>query len=417
MSNLLPPLRLGLDILPSPEAERPGVLLRDPFHYTDTVLFLPPIWVMALRYLDGQHSALDVQELLTRRTGGLVFSDEVREFVGLLQEQGFLETEEFHKLREERQREFREGRKRLAAHAGTAYPSTPEEIHRTFDDYFRGVEPAEEPADGLVGVAAPHVSPEGGWGCYAATYRRLAANPALARRTFMVLGTSHWGMPEKFGLTTKPFVTPLGVLNVNTDLARQLVERGGNAVTQDDYCHVIEHSIEFQCVFLQHVLGPDLKIVPILCGPLEESGEGAVGEERKAGREQFLQALGELAESQGDELFWVLGIDLTHRGHRYGDREAAVAERGEMLEVEEQDRRRLAAVCAGDSGNFLEMMKGRRDELNWCGSSTLYTFLRAVQGVRGRLLRYEQWNIDPESVVSFASLEFHKSWSCASPVI
>jgi hypothetical protein len=26
--------------------------------------------------------------------------------------------------------------------------------------------------------------------------------------------------------------------------------------------------------------------------------------------------------------------------------------------------------------------------------------------VRGRLLRYEQWNIDPQSVVSFASLEF-----------
>jgi hypothetical protein len=30
-----------------------------------------------------------------------------------------------------------------------------------------------------------------------------------------------------------------------------------------------------------------------------------------------------------------------------------------------------------------------------------------VPAARGRLLRYEQWNIDPESVVSFAAMEFH----------
>jgi hypothetical protein len=46
------------------------------------------------------------------------------------------------------------------------------------------------------------------------------------------------------------------------------------------------------------------------------------------------------------------------------------------------------------------------DELNWCGYSALYTFARALPRARGRILRYEQWNIDPQSVVSFASLEF-----------
>jgi predicted class III extradiol MEMO1 family dioxygenase len=79
-----------------------------------------------------------------------------------------------------------------------------------------------------------------------------------------------------------------------------------------------------------------------------------------------------------------------------------------MLEVAEQDRRRLELVCAGDSRGFLELVKPGSDELNWCGYSALYTFMRAVGKVRGRLLRYEQWNIDPQSVVSFASLEFRK---------
>ena len=43
------------------------------------------------------------------------------------------------------------------------------------------------------------------------------------------------------------------------------------------------------------------------------------------------------------------------------------------------------------------------------GFSPLYTFLaslRQLTEIRGRVLHYEQWNIDPQSVVSFAGLEF-----------
>lgn len=266
-------------------------------------------------------------------------------------------------------------------------------------------------------MAAPHVSPEGGKNCYAETYRRLAGLPALAERTFVVLGTSHWGAPGKFGLTRKTFVTPLGALRVDTELVDWLEQRGGKAVSSEDYCHAIEHSIEFQCVFLQHVLGPDLKIVPILCGPLAptlqagsadpKSGANSEdGEGTDSDTGQFLGALGELAEKHKDRMFWVLGIDLTHLGRRYGSSFAALANQGRMTAVAEQDRRRLELVCAGDSRGFLDLVKSNGDDLNWCGYSTLYTFLRAVGKVRGRLLRYEQWNIDSESVVSFASLEF-----------
>ena len=419
MSNVLPTLRRALDIMPSPETDRPGLLLRDPLHYTNTVLYVPPTWALALRCLDGEHTGLDVQEILTRATGTLVFSDEVREFVGVLRQQGFLETEEFHRLREQRHKEFREQHERPTAHAGTAYPASAAEIRSTFEEYFRGVDVDEGLSDNLLGVAAPHVSPEGGRNCYAETYRRLAAFPALAQRTFIVLGTSHWGAPEKFGLTHKPFVTPLGTLRVDDELVDWLEQRGGGAINPEDYCHAIEHSIEFQCVFLQHALGPELKIVPILCGPLGESPQSenadpACGVSATSGgaaendqdTECFLGALGELAEKHKDRLFWVLGIDLAHLGRRYGSPFTALANRGQMVEVADQDRRRLELVCAGDSRGFLELVKVGRDELNWCGYSTLYTFMRAVGRVRGRVLRYEQWNIDLQSVVSFASLEF-----------
>jgi hypothetical protein len=419
MSNVLPALRRALDLIPSPDTERPGLIIRDPFQYTGAILLVPPAWVLALRYLDGEHTELDLQEGLARATGALVFSDDIREFVDVLRQQGFLETEEFYQLRERRHKEFREQRERAVSHAGTAYPEAASEIRTTFEEYFRGVDVDESPAVNLLGVAAPHVSPEGGRNCYAETYRRLAALPALAQRTFVVLGTSHWGTPGKFGLTHKPLVTPLGTLNVDDEMVSWLEQRGGGAITAEDYCYAMEHSIEFQCVFLQYALGPELKIVPILCGPLGErpASDGAGLEVSAASRqaaednqnvECFLGALAEFAEKHGDRLFWVLGIDLTHLGRRYGNPFTALANRGQMLDVAEQDRRRLELVCAGDSQGFLELVKPGRDELNWCGYSTLYTFMRAVGNVRGRLLRYEQWNIDPQSVVSFASLEFHR---------
>lgn len=66
MPKTLSPLRRVLDILPSPDAARPGLLLRDPYRYTDTLLFVPRAWAWALRYLDGKRTELDLQEVLTR---------------------------------------------------------------------------------------------------------------------------------------------------------------------------------------------------------------------------------------------------------------------------------------------------------------------------------------------------------------
>ena len=30
----------------------------------------------------------------------------------------------------------------------------------------------------------------------------------------------------------------------------------------EDYCHAVEHSIEFQVMFLQSIFGPDIKVLP-----------------------------------------------------------------------------------------------------------------------------------------------------------
>ena len=63
---------------------------------------------------------------------------------------------------------------------------------------------------------------------------------------------------------------------------------------------------------------------------------------------------------------------------------------------------------AGDAAGFWSLVRENGDDLRWCGASPLYVFLRAVAPAGGELLRYEQWNIDEQSVVSFAGMSFRR---------
>ncbi len=116
--------------------------------------------------------------------------------------------------------------------------------------------------------------------------------------------------------------------------------------------------------------------------------------------------LGALHAREDGRLAWVLGIDLAHVGRRYGDALEAQAGVGPLVEVERRDRQRIGALVEGDAAGFWEAVREGGDDLKWCGAAPLYAFLRATAPGRGALLRYEQWNIDPASVVSFAALAF-----------
>jgi MEMO1 family protein len=120
----------------------------------------------------------------------------------------------------------------------------------------------------------------------------------------------------------------------------------------------------------------------------------------------MFHALGEIGAREGSRLLWVLGVDMAHMGRRYGDRLDATAGRGEMEAVRLRDRTRIARMEQGDPAGFWELIRENRDDLKWCGSAPIYTFLKAMPQARGELLHYQQWNIDPASVVSFAGMRF-----------
>jgi MEMO1 family protein len=390
--------------MPSPAPERPGLLLRDPYRYTDALLIIPPPLVECLNCFDGRQTELDLRSMLVRITGELQVGELQQHLVDTLRAAGFLEDDVFAQMKDARQREFADAAKRQPAHAGSAYPIEIAPLRQTMARYLDGAAGLPAPPGRLCGIAAPHVSPEGGWESYRAAYQVLG--PELRDRTFAILATSHYGEPEHFGLTRKTFVTPLGETATDTALVDWLEAHGGPAVLMEDYCHSFEHTVEFQVLFLQHIYGPDIRILPILCGQFANSLYRGGAPEKDAGVERFLGALGELGAREADRLFWVLGIDMAHMGARYHDNFQALAEQGIMAEVAARDRARITRVLAADGDGFWRLVQEKHDDLKWCGSAPLYTFLKAMPALDGELLRYQQWNIDPQSVVSFAGLAF-----------
>jgi AmmeMemoRadiSam system protein B len=257
-----------------------------------------------------------------------------------------------------------------------------------------------------IAIAAPHASPDGGWGTYRAAYQSLPTPEDARDKTFIVLGTSHYGAPDRFGLTRKRFQTPYGEAATAKELLDELTQAAPGAIRMEDYCHAVEHSIEFQVVFLQHLYGPSVKILPILCGPYVKSiYEGGLPEQNEH-VQRFFDALAEINAREGERLFWILGIDMAHMGRRYGDGMIAYANAGEMLTVKERDEERIAQIVQGNSAGYWDLIQQSQDDLKWCGASPLYTFLKVMPPLKGKLLNYHQWQIDPQSVVSFGALSF-----------
>ena len=392
--------------MPSPSPEHPGLFIRDPYRFSDAMLVIPPVLVQCLECFDGRHTNLDLREALVRLTGDLNVGQVEEHLIQTLSTAGFLDDENFGRMQRERTSEFAASPVREPAHAGSAYPAELEALRQTMVRYLDGASAPSPPHNRLFAIAAPHVSPEGGWQSYREAYRLLG--PQYRDRTFIILATSHYGEPETFGLTRKRFLTPLGETVTDEPLVDWLAERGGPAVRMEDYCHSFEHTVELQLIFLQHQLGPGVRILPILCGPFAHSLINSGSPEHGGDVKRFFDALAELGDREAARTFWILGVDMAHMGARYQDKFNAVADQGVMAEVAARDRARINRINSADAGGFWDLVKENRDDLKWCGSAPFYTFLRTAPPAHGDLLRYEQWNIDQRSVVSFAGIAFSR---------
>jgi len=220
----------------------------------------------------------------------------------------------------------------------------------------------------------------------------------------VILATSHSGPAQHFILTRKSYVTPLGETPVDRPLVEWLAHKAFHAVLMEEPSSGSEHSAEFQVLLLQHLFGPDIRIVPILCGAFLALRDGGYPED-DPGVAQFLDALGELAAREGDRLFWILSGLASHMGARYGDAPAYVNQ-GEMVEIERSDRKRIDRILVNDPRGFWDLCREKQDPQKWSMTHAAYTFMKAIPEARGHLEYYGQTQFDEKSVITHAALSF-----------
>jgi MEMO1 family protein len=384
--------------------------LRDPAGFTDQVALLPVPLLDLVSLFDGEHSVAQMREILATRHGEAPTAEQIMTVIEGLDESGFLDSERFAARRQAIEEAFRLSPVRPAAHAGGAYPGEPESLTRQIASFFDhadgpGTQPPIVPAGATAvrGLLAPHIDFHRGGPTYAWAYRELLARSDAD--LFVILGTCHAGMDDPFAITLKPFDTPLGPAPVDRDFFEALQRRAGQDLLASELAHRGEHSIEFQAVMLKALLGErrPFTILPVLASYLHEAVLARKDPEADGRIPHFIDALLATMAASGRRVCLIGGVDLAHVGPRFGDPEANSAE--SLAAVEAADLGMLEAVTAGEPTGFFASVLADQDARRICGLSPIYTFLRALPGVQGRLLRYSQWP-DPEGAVSFCAAVF-----------
>lgn len=386
------------------------ICLRDPSGYASESLLLHPAALFIVSLFDGQHSILDIQEAFVRQFGELLPSETVREFITQLDTHYYLEGDRFASLERQVREQFQIAPTRALAHAGTCYHADAEQFREQLGAFFTdqagpGLPRGRQPGPPVRAIIAPHIDLRVGGPCYAWAYREVAERSDAD--VFVLLGTSHAGGSHPFIVTTKDFETPLGLVRTDARFIALLQDAYGGELLRDEILHRHEHSVEFQVLFLQYVLGSErpFTIVPILVAPFHHMiarGQPPI-EDPAIG--DFITALRKAMAAESRSVCLVAGVDFAHVGHKFGDREGL--DPSFLAWVESEDRALISPLEQADSMGFFREIAKNHDQRRICGFSPMYTLVAALDGVQGRLLRYDRSDeAQTQSAVSFASLVF-----------
>ena len=254
--------------------------------------------------------------------------------------------------------------------AGLFYPEGEAACRREVRACLQGAGAA--PARGLRGGVVPHA----GWTFSGRTAARVyAALHAQGTPDTVVLAAAvhGWGAQAACVYGSGAWVTPLGAIKVDEELARQVVEMAGGLIVDQPEAHAAEHSIEVQLPFVQHLF-PEARILPVATPPAAaciETGQVVA---------RAIEALGRTA--------WAVGsTDLTHYGPRYGYAPAGPGEAG-LAWARQNDQRLLDLVTTMQLDAILPEAEARR---NACGAGAIVATIAhalTVGATRGIVLDY-----------------------------
>ena len=396
-----PALRRDIQMIMTLVEGRRVVVFQDPYDLSRQQLAVDAGALPLLQMLDGRHGIRDIQRELTNRSGGrLVYLSDIESFLESLDRAYLLDTDAFRREMESLCRAFDRAEQRPCAHAGKSYDADPERLARFIEETEAELPEAGQRPREVHALVAPHIDIRVARHTYVGAYRHLRG-----RRydLVLILGINHHLQDGLFCVSAKNYLTPFGELRTDRDFIRSLEGRvPQGALSQSDFGHKIEHSIEFQALFLHHYLG-DTPIVPILCGGIHEfllSQRSPFEDGRFSG---FVEAVREEAARRQRVLF-VAGVDLSHVGLKFGD--GAPAE-SILPRAHASDRRILDCLLAGDGPSIYAHAAETGDLYKVCGLPALLVIAELLKGKPGMLLDYQTYREQAtSSAVTYAAAMF-----------
>jgi AmmeMemoRadiSam system protein B len=393
----LPALRGDIQLVPGIVQGRQVVAVQDRLGLSSHKGVLSAEILTLLPLFDGTHSPRDLQVALMRQQGNrLVMQSEVEHLIQQLDELYLLQTERYHEQKDLLRRQFAALPNRPASLAGSAYPADGEALRIMMQQLFTGAPEGDILRDPVRAIVAPHIDLSAGQEIYVKAYAAIRdVSPSRA----LILGTGHGIEAGFFSLTTKDYETPLGRLSTDRHAAQELRQAGGTAVEPDDFAHRLEHSVEFQLLFLQHLIAQPFEVIPILVGSFGERLAHVTRPRDIPDVARFLDALGHYVN---EETLIVAGVDFSHVGPKFGHPHAASSYESEFRE---HDGRLLEALCRGSIAEFWAEGQRVEDRYHVCGFSALACLLEVLPNAQGTVLGYDvRYEAPTRSAVSFAAV-------------
>lgn len=386
-----------LDTHVAENGDQRGVVLVDPIGLIDEQVFVPDGLLPILGRFDGIRSTEQIQAEVEQEFPGQVEAGLVAKLVGQLDERLLLLSPRFEAALQEQASAFTAQPARPARHAGSAgYPESPDQLREALGAMIGSSRTGERPAPR--GLIAPHIDLARGREGYVQAYGYLAeCEPA---DLYVIFGTGHQGPSAPVTGLRLDWETPLGTVPTSRAFIDAVHADLGEPEPLDVFLHRDEHSVEFQVLFLKHVLGDHpFEVACFLTGHLAEV-DGTENESAAA----VLDSLQRAAKATGKKVCYVAGADLAHIGPMFGDEQPVDAARLERLATTEKQH--LSFLERSDPSGFHRSVEGPGNPDRICGTAPMY-LTAALAGGAGELLYYGQADASQgEQVVSYCAMAF-----------
>lgn len=199
----------------------------------------------------------------------------------------------------------------------------------------------------IIGLVSPHAGYMYSGPVAAHGFSALAQDGKPDR--IIILGPNHHGIGSGVSLMSSgKWITPLGEVEVDRELAKEIL-KNSEIIDDDEEAHRLEHSIEVQLPFLQHLLG-EFRFVPICMMFQDVKTSLEVGE---------AVALA----CQGKDVLLIASTDFTH----YEPQERAI----------KKDRTAIEKILALDPRGLVETVE--REGISMCGYGPVAAMLEACK--------------------------------------